>query len=255
MLGSGDVGAPARVCVVDDNFARRYWPRGDALGAGITPDSSPNAPFYTIVGIVGSVKQNDLADTGDFGKIYLPFDDSPNAMVAVRTAGDPSALGAALQKAVEEVDPDLSVSDLSLMTARIDGSLSGRRLSLALAGLYAGLALLLATIGIYGVLAYTVAQRRREIGVRMALGAQPGQILRLFLGSGLRMLALSLPAGCVGALLLGRAMAGFLFGVSPGHPGVLAAAAAALALSATAACLIPARSAARVAPAEALRTT
>src|SRR5208283_434104 len=107
-----------------------------------------------------------------------------------------------------QIDPDLAVTDVRLMTTRIARSLLGRRLSLALAGLYAGVALLLATIGIYGVLAYTVAQRRREIGVRMALGARPDQILRMVLGSGLRMLAFSLPVGAIGAVLIGRVMAG-----------------------------------------------
>jgi len=243
------------VCVVDANFAQRYWPKGDALGGCITPDSSPGAEFYTIVGIVGSVKQNNLSDEKDFGMIYLPFYSNATAMIALRATGDPDSLGATLSKAVAEVDPDLAVTDVRPMTNRIDGSLSGRRLSLALAGLYAGVALLLSTIGIYGVLAYTVAQRRREIGVRMALGARPDQILRMFLGSGLRMLAFSLPAGAIGALLIGRTMAGFLFGVSPAHPGVLCTAAAVLAIASTAACLIPARRAARVAPAEALRTT
>jgi predicted permease len=253
-LSDSDVEAERMVCVVDVNFARRYWPNGDALGGGITPDSAPNAEFYTIVGIVGSVKQNDLSNEKDFGMIYLPFYSNATAMIALRTTGDPESVGATLNKAVAEVDPDLAVADVRPMTTRIDGSLSGRRLALAIAGTYAGLALLLATIGIYGVLAFTVAQRRREIGVRMALGARPEQILRMVLGSGLRMLAYSLPAGAVGAVLIGKVMAGFLFGVSPTHLGVLVTAAVVLAAAATAACLIPARRAAQVAPAEALHT-
>jgi putative ABC transport system permease protein len=141
------------------------------------------------------------------------------------------------------------------MTSRIDGSLPGRRLSLGIDGIYAGVSLLLATIGIYGVLAYTVAQRRRKIGVRMALGARPEQIVRRVLGSGLRMLAFSLPAGAIGAVLNGRVMEGFLYGISPTHVGILIAAGAVMAVAATAACLIPARRAAQVAPAEALRMT
>jgi predicted permease len=254
-LSDSDVEAERMVCVVDTNFAQRYWPKGDALGGGITPDSGPNPEFYTIVGIVGSVKQNDLSDEKDFGMIYLPFYSNATAMIALRTTRDPASLGATLSKAIAQIDPDLAVTDVRLMTTRIARSLLGRRLSLALAGLYAGVALLLATIGIYGVLAYSVAQRRREIGVRMALGAQPSQILSMFLGSGLRMLAFSLPAGGIGALFLGRTMAGFLFGVSPTHVGVLCATAAVLAVAATAACLVPARRAAQVAPAEALRAT
>ncbi len=254
-LSDGDVQAGNKVCVIDTNFAQRYWPNGDALGGGITPDAAPNAEFYTIVGIVGSVKQTDLSAEKDFGMIYLPFESQATAMIALRTTGDPDTLGATLNKTVSQIDSDLAVTDLRLMTARIEGSLSGRWLSLTLAGLYAGVALLLATIGIYGMLAYTVAQRRREIGVRMAVGAQPSQIMRMFLGLGLRMLAFSLPAGGIGALLLGKTMAGFLYGVSPANLSVLAAAAAVLAIAATVACLLPARRAALVAPAEALRTT
>jgi ABC-type antimicrobial peptide transport system permease subunit len=255
-LGDSDVEAGRKVCVVDANFASRYWPKGDALGNGITPDSAPNAAFDTIVGVVGSVKQRDLADEKDFGMIYLPFEKSQTtAMVALRTTGDPGTLGATLSKAVAEVDPDLDVHDVTPMTSRIDGSLSGRRLSLGIAGIYAGVSLLLATIGIYGVLAYTVAQRRREIGVRMALGARPDQILRMVMGSGLRLLAFSLPAGAIGAVLIGRLMSAFLYRISPGHVGVLAATGMVMAIAAMAACLIPARRAAQVAPAEALRMT
>jgi predicted permease len=255
LLGDGDVSTVQKACVVDTKFAQRYWPKGDALGSAITPDSGPDPVYYTIVGIVGAIKQNDLASEKDFGTMYVPYGGERNVMLALRTVEDPVSLGTTLDKVVKQVDPYLDVHDVRLMEARIDGSLSGRWVAVALAGLYAGVALLLATIGIYGVLAYTVAQRRREIGIRMALGARPDQVLRMILGSGLRMLAFSLPAGAIGAVLIGRVMAGFLYGVGPTHFGVLATTSAVLAAAAMAACLIPARRAARVAPAEALRST
>jgi ABC-type antimicrobial peptide transport system permease subunit len=139
------------------------------------------------------------------------------------------------------------------MASRIDGSLSKRRTPLALAAIFAGVSLVLAAVGIYGVLAYSVAQRRREIGVRMALGAQPAQILRQFLGLGVRLLLIGLPIGVLGAWMAGHAIAGMLFGVEPLSPQVLGATAAVLVAAALPACLLPSRRAAHVAPNEALR--
>jgi ABC-type antimicrobial peptide transport system permease subunit len=135
----------------------------------------------------------------------------------------------------------------------VNDSLGGRRIPFVLAGIFAGVALLLAAVGIYGVLAYSVAQRRREIGVRMALGAQPDQILRQFLGLGVRLLAIGLPLGLIGAWLVGRAMTGLLFGIGPANPVVLSGTAVILATAAMLACLLPARRAARVDPMVALR--
>jgi ABC-type antimicrobial peptide transport system permease subunit len=140
------------------------------------------------------------------------------------------------------------------METRINDSVSGRRTPLLLAGIFAGAALLLAAVGLYGVLAYSVAQRRREIGLRMALGARPEQILRQFLGLGVRLLAIGLPFGLIGAWLGGRTMAGLLFGIGPADPVVFGGTTAVLIAVTVLACLLPARRAARVSPAEALRS-
>ena len=247
----------AKVCVIDEDVAHRYWPQGGALGHRLVngpPD--PKADYFTIVGVVGSVKQHDLADQHALGAVYFPYVrfGGSYVMVAMRTVQAPELAGTAMRAAVLRIDPELPLSDLKTMSARLDESLTSRRVPLLLAGIFAAVALVLAAVGIYGVLAYSVLQRQREIGVRMALGAQPEQILRQFLGLGGRMLSVGLPLGLLGAWLTGRAMAGLLFGVTPENPLVLVGTAVVLAAVAMLACLLPSRRAARVSPIEALRT-
>jgi len=245
-----------KVCVVDEDVARRYWPNGDALGHRLSHDPpGPEAKFFTIVGVVGAVKQNDLADQRAGGAVYFPYGDQAGGAftVVVRTAQSPVTAGPALRKAVLRIDPELALHDVKTMTARVEESVASRRVPLLLAGIFAGVALVLAAVGIYGVLAYSVMQRQREIGVRLALGALPGQILWQFLGLGGRLLVLGLPLGLLGAWLAGRAMTGLLFGVAPTNPLVLAGTAVLLAGVALLACLLPSRRAAQVAPIEALR--
>ena len=254
-IDGDDIRAGRMVCVVDEDFASRYWPDGDAIGHGITNDMAPNAVFFTIVGIVGAVKQTDLADQRANGAVYLPYTGSgnPMLMLALHASQDTASLGPSLLASVARLDKELTVADLMTMQERVDHSLAGRRLSLALASVFAGISLVLAALGIYGVLAYAVAQRRREIGVRMALGARPEQILLQFLRLGAGILAVSLPLGCAGALLVTRAMTGFLYGVGPANLTVLGVTAATLGFVAMLACLIPAQRGAQVSPAEALR--
>lgn len=245
-----------KVCVIDEEVARRYWPKGGALGhrlANGAPD--PKADYHTIVGVVGAVKQKDLAEPTAGGAVYFPYANyaAGSFELVVRTVQAPQQLGPALRAAVLRIDPELPLNDLKLMATRVDESLASRRVPFLLAGIFAVVALVLAAVGIYGVLAYSVVQRQREIGVRLALGAQPEQILRQFLGLGGRLLAVGLPLGLLGAWLAGRAMAGLLFGVAPTNPLVLGGTAAMLLVVATVACLIPSRRAARIAPLEALR--
>jgi len=246
-----------KMCLIDDTMARRYWPEGDALGHRITCvlNNPKREDYFTIVGIVGSVKQNGLDDQNVYGVVYCP-----NALfstlgftVAVRTTQAPEAAASALRTAVLRIDPELPVTDLKTMAMRVSDSLAGRRIPLLLAGIFAGVALVLAATGIYGVLAYQVSQRRREIGVRMALGARPEQILHQFLGLGFGLLAGGLPLGMVGAWLASRLMADLLFGVSPMNPLVIAGTALLLGGVAMLACWLPSRRASQVAPAEALR--
>ncbi len=257
LLTSEDSRAKNKVCVIDAAVAARYWPEGGAIGHRVIngpPDET--AERYTIVGVVGVVKHDDLADDHANGAIYFPYADyaSTSFLVAVRTQQAPEAAASAMRAAVLRVDPELALHDLKPMSSRVDDSLASRRLPLLLAGVFAGVALVLAAVGIYGVLAYAVAQRRREIGVRMALGALPEQILRQFLTLGVTLLAIALPLGLVGAWLSGQAMSGLLFGVSAANPWVLGGTALMLAIVALLACLLPARSAAKVAPIEALRS-
>lgn len=245
-----------KVCVVDEDFARRYWPKQSALGHRLV-----NGPTFsedqacTIVGVVGSVKQNDLSDKNAQGMIYYPYTiySSNSVSVVVRTSLPPSALAPVLKKAVLAIDPELPVDDVKAMQVRIDDSLVVRRSPAILAGIFAGVALLLAAVGTYGVLAYAVGERRREIGVRMALGALPGQILLQFVGLGARLLAAGLVVGVIGAWLVGRAMQSELYGITAIHAGVFAATAGVMIAVVLLAVYVPSRRAAQVSPLEAIR--
>lgn len=256
-LTTADSRSESHVCVIDEDVARRYWPGGGALGHRLSndPPDDQNRKLYTIVGVVGSVKQSDLADQNAKGAIYLPYRDNASLWftVTMKTAQPAELAGSALRAAVLRVDPELAVDNIKTMTTRVEESVAGRRVPLLLAGVFAVVAVILAAVGIYGVLAYTVAQRRREIGVRMALGALPEQILLQFLGLGTRLLLIGLPLGLLGAWLAGRAMSGLLFGVTPANGLVLGGTALLLALVAILACFLPSRRAARVLPVEALR--
>jgi predicted lysophospholipase L1 biosynthesis ABC-type transport system permease subunit len=239
--------------VVDENFARHYWPGKSALGHRI---SGGPGGMYTIVGVVGPTKQDDLADLGASGMVYFPYvnDAGPRVTAVLRTIQAPQSAGPAFRDALLRVDPELALEDLKTMTSRIDDSLEARRSPLMLACIFSGVALVLAAIGIYGVLAYSVSQRRREIGVRMALGAQPRQILLQFLSIGAKLVVVGSVLGCMGGWLTARAMAGLLYGVDGGNPAFYCAIALLLALVAMAACLVPAVRAARVPPMEVLRS-
>jgi predicted permease len=256
-LNAADSRRAERVCVIDEDFARRYWPRGGAIGQRVFAGGSEpknDAEAYTIVGVVGAVKQAGLVEDEAQGAIYYPyghrFDHS--FFVVVRTTRLSESLGATLQKVVRTIDPEVPVNDLKPMEARIADSLIARRSPALLAGLFSGIALLLTAIGTYGLLSYAVAQRRREIGLRMALGAQPEQIRRQFVSLALRLLAAGTVLGIVGAWLTGRAMQAVLFHVPALDAATLAGAATLLGAVSLAACLLPSDRAARISPMEAL---
>jgi predicted permease len=255
-LTADDSRGSQRVCVVDEDFARYYWPNASAIGQQLWDGSEAgkDADVFTVVGVVGEAKQAGLTEDEAQGAIYYPYafriDDS--FFVAVRTSLPPESLGLALQRVVRQIDPDIPVNDVRSMETRITDSLAARRSPALLAGLFSGIALLLTAIGTYGVLSYAVAQRRREIGLRMALGAQPGQIRSQFFYLSLRLLVGGTVLGVIGAWLTGRAMQAVLFHVPALNPVILAATVCVMGLVSLVACVLPSRRAARISPMEAL---
>ncbi|HEV3300412.1 MAG TPA: ABC transporter permease [Planctomycetaceae bacterium] len=255
-LTADDSRRSQRVCVVDEDFARFYWPNASPIGQRLWDGSEAgkDADAFTVVGVVGGAKQAGLTEDEAQGAIYYPyaFRIGDSVFVAVRTSLPPESLGLALQKEVRQIDPDIPVNDLRSMDTRIADSLAARRSPALLAGLFSGIALLLTAIGTYGVLTYAVAQRRREIGLRMALGAQPRQIRIQFLSLSLRLLIGGTILGVIGAWLTGQATRAVLFHVQPLNPAILAAAACLMGVVSLVACLLPSQRAARISPMEAL---
>jgi predicted permease len=255
-LTADDSRRSSRVSVVDEDFARYYWPHGSALGQRLFEggEATTDAQAFTVVGVVGAVKQAGLTDQAAQGAVYYPYalrtDDG--LFLVVRTSLRPESLGLALQKVVRQIDPELPVNDLRSMDTRIADSLVAQRAPAMLAGIFSLIAVLLVAVGTYGVLSYAVAQRRREIGVRMALGARPEQIRGQFLALALRLLVAGEILGVAGAWLTGRPMRTLLFQVPPLHIATLAAAAGVIGVVSLVACLLPSRRAARISPMEAM---
>jgi predicted permease len=248
--------SPNKVAVVDALFARKRFPDGNALGQVIDLDrSSATDQKYTIVGVVGTVKNDDLGETPTQETYYLNLGQAPGdtVLLVLRSDGAPNALVAPLRTAIQSIDPEQPLFNVMTLDARVRQSLTGRRVPMQLIGVFAVLALLLAAIGIYGVLAFAVAQRTGEFGVRMAIGADAPRIRRQVLADGARLVGTGLAIGIVGAIALGQVLKSQLFGVGSVDPASLALVVAVLAATALLACWLPARRAARIAPLEALR--
>ena len=241
--------------VVDEEFARRHWPKEEAIGKRVRLPWGEKGPVLTVVGVVGRVKLNRLSEEGGFVQAYLPFLQAPSQGMAVvmKTTLAPETLMAAARQQVQALDPEQPIYDARTLAEMRDNAIAPQRLNLILLGVFAGIALVLALIGLYGVLAYAVAQRHREIGVRMALGAQRRDVLQLVVGQGMRLVLVGVGLGLIGALALTRLLRGLLFGVGPNDPLTLAATPMLLALTALLACWMPASRASRVDPMEALR--
>ena len=239
------------VVVIEEKFAQRFWPRGDAIGKHLWFD--PKKPF-TIVGVVGTVKQYGLEVDGKIAT-YFPRQQQPvNGMfLAVRASSDPAALSGAVVHEIHAVDPDVAVYGIRTMQDRLYDSLARQRFASTLLGAFAAFALLLAAVGIYGVMSYLVTQSTHDIGLRVALGAQPGNILGLVVRQGMELAAIGILAGLAGAAALTRVMASLLFGVSATDAVTFGAVAVLLAVVAFAATVIPAHRATRVDPIVALR--
>jgi putative ABC transport system permease protein len=247
-----------RVAVVNEALARKYWPDEQALGKRVAFNQTSNR-WYEIVGVVGDVRYRAL-DVTEKPQLYVPilqpfFDDArmPGMDVVIRTASDALALVPAVRHEILAIDPDQPIAEVRTMEQRISESLSSRRFNMLLLGSFAALALVLAGIGIYGLVAYSVTQRTHEIGVRVALGAQNRDVLTLLVGEGMTLALLGVGVGLAAALALTRVMSGLLFGVSPTDPATFGTITVVLARVALAASYVPARRAARVNPVTALR--
>jgi putative ABC transport system permease protein len=243
------------VVLVSESFARRFWPHQNAIGKRVGLTFSPGPP-RTVIGVVGDVKLNGLDVRQPVQAVYAALLQNSRTLImtlVVRTATLPTSLTPALADAVHQVDPDLPVAGVLTMDDIVDQSLSQQQLNMTLLGIFGGLALLLAAIGIYGVQAYAVRHRVREIGIRLALGAQPRDVLRLIIGQGLILTGIGICGGLVVAIGLTRLMASQLYGVSATDPLALAAVVVVLTLVALAASYVPARRAMKVDPMVALR--
>lgn len=240
------------VVIISEALARRYWDGAEPLGKRLTIEGEKTP--REIVGVVGEIRQFGLANPAK-PVIYMPFRQLPAPLLcfAVRTASNPLSLANAARQAVWTVDKDQAISHVMTMTQLVSESLAPQRVSVILLGIFAGLALLLAAVGIYGVISYSVTQRSHEIGVRIALGAEYRTVLKLVVGEGLRLALAGVALGVLGALGLTRFMSSLLYGVRPADPTTFVEVAVLLTLVALLASYIPARRATKVDPMVALR--
>ena len=244
--------APApKVAIVNETLARLFWSNQDPIGRRIG-HAGPN--LLTVVGVVTDIHHNGLAEKAE-PELYLPFLQSPQSGMdlAIRTASDPTGIVNAVRAQVAASDPEQPVYDVSTMEQRLAESLSPRRFNMLLLGTLALLALMLAGVGIYGVMSYSVVQRTHEVGVRMALGARGGDVLRMVVGQGMKLAAVGVVVGLVAALALTRVIASLLYGVGPTDLVTFASVSLLLLTVAFLATYVPARRATKVDPMVALR--
>jgi predicted permease len=253
-----DTRTTQRVVVVDDHMARQIWPNEDAIGKRIRTggmDANPNAPWMTVVGVVGRIKQDALDSESRMAVYFAHSQVTTRAMnVVVRSSLDPAALTSSVRQEIHALDPDLPIYNVRTMVQRVDESLARRRFAMLLLTVFAACALGLAAVGTYGVIAYLVSQGTREVGIRMALGATPGGILRMVIRQGMIVAIAGVILGIAGAFALTRFMRGLLFGVAPSDPLTFSVIVALLGLVALVASYVPARRAARIDPMVSLRS-
>ena len=260
LFSDQDRSSATHVLVINENMARRYFPDQDPVGRRVqTGEYDPKGDWYTIVGVVGNVKYEGLGEK-DQPTMYVPYFDSGwcpwfvrEMYIVVRSASAPEKVVSGLQSAAWSLDNQLALAHVRTMDQLLYESVAGSRFRAVLFGVFAGLALVLAMIGIYGVMAYSVGERTHEIGIRIALGAHRTNILQTILREGGSLALLGVGIGFVVALALSRTLSGLLFGVQANDPLTFAAVAAFLLSVALAACYLPARRATRVDPMVALR--
>lgn len=253
----GDSENTPKVCIIDDRLAGQYWPGEDPVGKPVLmdePKPGEQPPVTTVVGVIHEIK-NYGVDQPVLPEIFVPYAQRPGSggNLVVRSTADASAITNAMRAAAQSLDPDLPVYDVRTLESFVAENVAPRRLSVLLLSLFAGLALALATVGIYGVMSYSVTQRHREIGIRMALGAQTGDVLTLVVRQGTWLAAAGVGIGLIAALGATRLIARLLFGIQPSDPLTFITVALMLSMVALVASYIPARRAARIDPMVALR--
>jgi putative ABC transport system permease protein len=243
--------------IIDEEFAKRYWPNQNPIGQRVRIPWGGRAkqPVVTVVGVVGRIKENRLSEQGGLVQAYFPMYQQPlqNVAVVVKTTSEPAAMLTTMRQQVAQIDPALPIFGINTMKEMRDHNVAPDRLNLGLLGGFAVLALVLAIIGLYGLLSFTVTQRQREIGVRMALGAQRFDVLHLVVGQGMRLILAGVVIGLLGSFALTRVLASVLFKVEPADPLTLVTVTVSLCVVALLACYIPARRATKVDPTAALR--
>jgi putative ABC transport system permease protein len=257
LFAPGDRAGTPGVAVISQTMARRYWKGRDPLGIRITQDdpADPAAGWYTIVGVVGDVRHEKLADSA-YPQLYLPMAQAAGRrmILTARVMGDPGQVVAVLRRTLTELDPQVPLSDVRTMRERVADATARPRASATLLGLFAGTALLLALVGVYGVIAYGVSQRTRELGIRVALGARPPEILRLVMKQGMAPVVVGIGLGLVCALAGSQVLRSMLFEVGPGDLLTYTLVTGAVLAAAMGASYWPARRATRIDPIVALRT-
>jgi putative ABC transport system permease protein len=249
-----DTGGKPDVVIINQKMAQRYWPNGDAIGKRIKIGPAETEPWLTIVGVVGNVNHTGLDVEPDLAT-YEPHGKRPwsDMTLLVRTSVEPLSVATAVQRELKSAEKEILIEEVVTMDRRLDLSVAPQRLNVVLLATFAFIALVLAAAGIYGVMAHTVVQRTQEIGVRMALGAQVRDVLRMILRSGMSLALLGIAIGLAGAFGLTRLMTTLLFGVTPTDAVTFAGVAAILFVVALLACYVPARRATKVDPLVALR--
>ena len=249
------MGAAINAIVIDEEFAKRYWPNEDAVGKRIRMGADPDSPVAEVLGVVGRVKMESLNQNSDRVQGYFAFNQIPQGgmTVVIKGASDPNQLISSVRGAVREIDPDQPIYSPRTMNEIRAESVAGERLNLTLLSLFAGIALVLAIVGIYGVMSYSVTQRTHEIGIRMAIGARPLDVFKMILGHGMKLALIGVGVGLVFAFLLTRLMATMLFGVKPTDATTYGAISILLIGVALLACYLPGRRATKVEPTISLR--
>jgi len=241
--------------VIDEEFARRYWPNEDPIGKRVRLGTESDAPKLEVLGVVGRVKMESLNQNSDRVQGYLPFNQTPDndMTVIIKGASDPNQLISSVRGAIREIDPDQPIYSVRTMNEIRAESVAGERLNLTLLSLFAGMALVLAIVGIYGVMSYSVTQRTHEIGIRMAIGARPRDVFKMVLGQGMKLALLGVVIGLGSAFALTRLMETMLFGVEPTDKVTFAVISLLLITVALLACYLPGRRATKVEPTISLR--